>query len=34
MAKAKKDVAYLNVYIEKSTVERLIKFCEEFGGML
>lgn len=32
MAKAKKDVAYLNVYIEKSTVERLTKFCEEFGG--
>lgn len=32
MAKAKKDAAYLNVYIEKSTVERLTKFCEEFGG--
>ena len=29
MAKSKKDAAYLNVYIEKSTVERLTKFCEE-----
>ena len=32
MAKAKKDATYLNVYIEKSTVERLTKLCEEFGG--
>lgn len=32
MAKAKKDATYLNVYIEKSTVERLTKFCKEFGG--
>jgi Holliday junction resolvase len=31
MAKAQKNAAYLNVYIEKPTVERLTKFCEEFG---
>ena len=28
MAKAKKDAAYLNVYIERTTLERLNKFCE------
>ena len=32
MAKAKKDAAYLNVYIERTTLERLNKFCEEIGG--
>ena len=32
MAKAKKDAAYLNIYIERTTLERLNKFCEEIGG--
>ena len=32
MAKAKKDAAYLNVYIERTTLARLNKFCEEIGG--
>lgn len=32
MAKAKKDAVYLNVYIERTTLERLNKFCEEIGG--
>lgn len=30
MAKAKKDAAYLNVYIEKSTVERLTLFWTKY----
>ena len=31
MAKAKKDGRHLNLYIERTVIEKLEKYCEEVG---